>query len=109
ALDMNHKIALLAVSRCMKGMPSISSTAAEKTYRVVCEEYEVPARRHTQFASYISDLARDGLVRTEVRREEEGGRAMYIIIDDIPPRELAKKLEYLIETDQLAEEKRRAE
>ena len=108
-LDMNHKITLLAISRCMKGLPSVSATAAEKTYKIVCEEYEVPARKHTQFASYISDLAKEGLVRTEIRREEEGGRAMYISIDSIPPKELAKKIEYLIETDQLNDERGRSE
>ena len=70
---------------------------------MVCEEYEVPARKHTQFATYIQDLEKNGLIKTETRREEEGGRALYIYIMNIPPKELAKKLEYIMETDAVEE------
>ena len=102
-LDMSRKVTLLAIARCMKDKASVSSTAAEKTYHVVCEEYEVPARKHTQFATYIQDLEKNGLIKTETRREEEGGRALYIYIMNIPPKELAKKLEYIMETDAVEE------
>ncbi len=98
-LDMSRRITLLAIARCMKDKAEITGTAAEKTYRVVCEEYEVPARKHTQFAVYVQDLEKNGLIKTETRREEEGGRALYIGITNIPPRELARKLEYIMETD----------
>ncbi|MDR0523545.1 MAG: AAA family ATPase [Candidatus Methanoplasma sp.] len=96
-LDCKRKLALLAVSRSMKGSPFVSITAAEKTYAVVCEEYGQEARKHTQFWTYIQDLEGAGLLETAVRSEAEGGRVTYISIPDIPPKELARKLEILLD------------
>jgi cell division control protein 6 len=38
------------------------------------------------------------LLDTIVKSEAEGGRVTYISIPDIPPKELAKKLEYLLDS-----------
>lgn len=97
-LDMNRKLTLLSISRAIKTAPSISISKCEKTYAVVCEEYNVPAKQHTQFYTYVKDLEKQNLVRTEVKREPDGGRATYIAIDSIPPKELARKIEYLLDT-----------
>ncbi len=99
-LDMNRKLALLSISRAIKTAPSISISKCEKTYAVVCEEYNVPAKQHTQYYTYVKDLEKQGLIRTEVKREPDGGRATYIAIDNIPPKELAHKIEYLLDTPQ---------
>ena len=96
-LALQRMISLLAISRAMKGMPHVTLTAAEKTYAVVCEEYGQPARKHTQFWTYVQDMERSGLLTTEVRREVDGGRTTYISMENIPPREMAKKLEYIID------------
>mgnify|MGYP001012663201 CR=1 FL=1 len=98
-LDTNRRLALLSVSRAIRDRPAISITAVERTYAVVCEEYGVPARKHTQFWTYVQGLERNGLLTTEVRSEADGGRVTYIGIPGIPPRELAKKLEYIIDRD----------
>ena len=105
-LDDNRRLALLAIARAIKDRASISITAAEKTYAVVCEEYGVPARKHTQFWTYVQGLERNGFVSTEVRSEQDGGRSTYIGIPNIPPRELAKKLEYIIDRDGAVTEER---
>lgn len=105
-LDTNRRLALLAISRAIRDKASVSITAAEKTYAVVCEEYSVPARKHTQFWTYIQGMERSGLLETEVRSETDGGRVTYIEIPNIPPRELAKKLEYLIDTEGTAADER---
>ena len=97
-LDMKRKLALLAIARAIKGEPFVSITAAEKTYAVVCEEYDQVARKHTQFWTYVQDMERMNLLETVVRSEAEGGRVTYISIPDIPPKELAKNLEYLLES-----------
>lgn len=99
-LDINRKLALLSVSRSIKDSPAVSISKSEKTYAVVCEEYNVPAKKHTQYYTYIQDLEKQGLVKTNVRREPDGGRATYIAIDNIPPKELAHKLEYLLDLPQ---------
>ena len=97
-LDMKRKLALLAIARAIKGEPYISITRAEKTYEVVCEEYGQTARKHTQFWTYVQDMERMNLLDTVVKSEIDGGRVTYISIPDIPPKELAKKLEYLLES-----------
>ncbi|MCK9323189.1 MAG: AAA family ATPase [Candidatus Methanomethylophilaceae archaeon] len=98
SLDLNKKLALLAISRAIKKETIISITSAEKTYAIVCEEYDQVARKHTQFWTYIQDMEHRGLLETSVRSEIDGGRVTYISIPGIPPKELAKKLEYLLET-----------
>ncbi len=95
-LDINRMIVILAVSRAMKKNISITTSTAEKTYAVVCEEYEVPARKHTQFWVYIQDLEKIGVLRTEVR-SDGNGRTTLISLPDIPSKVLAEKMEVLIE------------
>lgn len=96
-LDMNRRLTLLAVARAIKKEAYVTIASAEKTYAVVCEEYEQIARKHTQFWTYVQDLERAGLLSTVVRSEGERGRTTLISIPNIPPKELAKKLEYLME------------
>lgn len=96
-LDINRKLALLAIARAMKSNLYISITAAEKTYSIVCEEYGREPRKHTQFWTYIQDMDRQNLLETIVRNEKEGGRVTYISLPDIPSKVLARKLETLLE------------
>lgn len=97
-LDHNRRLALLAISRAIKGNAYITIAVAEKTYAVVCEEYDEVARKHTQFWTYVQDMERMGLLSTMIKSEIDKGRTTYISIPNIPPKELAKKLEYLLET-----------
>mgnify|MGYP001218985486 CR=1 FL=1 len=96
-LDINRKIALLAIARAMKNNLYITITAAEKTYGVVSEEYGRTPRKYTQFWTYIQDMDRQNLLETVVRNEKEGGRVTYISLPDIPSKVLAKKLEVMLE------------
>ncbi|MCL2032633.1 MAG: AAA family ATPase [Methanomassiliicoccaceae archaeon] len=98
SLDKKRKLALLAIARAIKGDPYISITRAEKTYAVVCEEYGETARKHTQFWTYVQSMEKMNLLDTFVKSEDEGGRVTYISIPDIPPKELAKKLEYMLDS-----------
>jgi len=96
-LDINQKITLLAIARAIKDKAYVTTGAAEKTYAVVCEEYNEKARQHTQFWTYVKALERFGLVVTSIRGDEDGGRTSYISLPDIPSRVLAKKLESLMD------------
>lgn len=98
-LDQNRKIVLLSIARAIKALSSISLTKCEKTYAIVCEEYSVPAKKHTQYYNYVQDLEKRGLLRTEVRRDVDGGRVTFIILDHVPSKELANKLEYLLDKE----------
>lgn len=95
-LDINRKLVLLAVARAMKQNVTIPTSAAEKTYAIACEEYDVPARKHTQFWSYIQDLEKIGLVKTKVSSDGKG-RSTLISLPDIPSKELARKLAELLD------------
>lgn len=97
--DLNkvRKIILLAIARSIKDKSYVGMVVAEKTYAVVSEEYEQAPRKHTQFWTYVQDLEKQNLIRIVVKSEPDGGRSSYISIPNIPPRELAKKLEYILE------------
>ena len=69
---------------------------AEKTYAVVCEEYGVPARKHTQFWLYVQDIEKTGAIRTLVKNGQNG-RITMISLPDIPSKVLAAKMEDLLE------------
>jgi cell division control protein 6 len=97
SLDMKKKLALLAIARAIKNEPYVSITRVEKTYAVVCEEYGQAAKKHTQFWTYVQDMERMNLLDTVVKSETDGGRVTYISLPDIPPKELARKLEYMLE------------
>ena len=99
SLDKNRTLALLAVCRSIKNMGYVTISAAEKTYAVVCEEYETTARKHTQFWTYITDLEKNGLIKTTSQKADSGpgGHTAYISLQDIPAKVLAKKLETLLE------------
>ncbi|MCQ2070702.1 MAG: AAA family ATPase [archaeon] len=98
-LDTNRKLVLLAVCRAMKDNLTIPMKNAEKTYAVVCEEYDYIAKKHTQFYSYLQGLERDGFIVTEVKREVNGGRATHISIQNIPPKELAAVIESKLDSE----------
>jgi cell division control protein 6 len=101
SLDLNKKLILLAVARAMKQNVVIPISAAEKTYAIVCEEYNVPARKHTQFWSHIQGLEKLSLIRTKVS-SDGNSRSTMISLPDIPSKILAKKLEEILEEDQKA-------
>jgi archaeal cell division control protein 6 len=100
-LDINHRRTLLAIARSIKNQPYVRTGAAEKTYSIVCEEYGVPARKHTQFWTYVQDLERANLIQTVVRGDgcddASGGRTTFISLPDIPSKTLASKIEYMMD------------
>lgn len=97
ALDTNKRLVLLAVARSMKNNLSVTSAAVEKSYAVACEEYDVPARKHTQFWRYLQELDRIGLVRLTPSTVDGMGKVILVSLPDIPAKALAEKMVVLIE------------
>ncbi len=94
----NKLLALLAVSRCIKNKTYVSQKAVEKTYAVVCEEYETPAKGHTQFWTYIIEMEKEGFIKTFKRfDQDEGAIVKYISLPDIPASTLSRIIERIIE------------
>lgn len=90
---------LLAVARCIKSKTYVPLSAVEKTYAVVCEEYEVQAKKRTQIGSYIADLEKNSFIKTFKRSEkgERGGAVLYISLPDVPAAQLAKRIEDILD------------
>lgn len=99
ALDLNRKLTLLAIARAMKQNVMIPISAAEKTYAIACEEYDVPARKHTQFWGYVQDLEKVGLVKTRVSSSGKGGRTTTVSLPDIPSKVLASKVADMLDSE----------
>lgn len=99
-LDVNRLSVLLAVCRTIKDKRYVPQAAVEKNYAVVCEEYEIPTRKHTQFSTYITDLEKNGLIRIMSMREEagRGGQSSYVSLMDIPSKALAEMIVSMLET-----------
>ena len=93
-LGKNELLVLLAVARAIKSQASVPLSVAEKTYAVVCEEYEVEARKHTQFYEYIRNLIKMNLL---VEPPQDSARYKTVSIPDIPSKELAKRIEAVLE------------
>jgi cell division control protein 6 len=101
ALDTNELLALLSVARSIRDRPAVAMTASEKTYAVVCEEYETPAKKHTQYWTYIKSLKDQGIIDTEVRTDPEtGGRTTFISLLDIPSKVLDRKIQAILDRDE---------
>ena len=93
-LGKNELLALLSVSRAMKTRIEITVAEAERTYAVVCEEYNVEARKHTQFASYIESLIKQNML---VNKGTDSTRSKLVGLPDIPARTLSKRIEAILE------------
>lgn len=96
-LDINQMAVLLAAARSMKGSLSVMSSAVEKTYAIVCEEYGIPAKKHTQFWKYLQSLDNIGVLRLTRSTAENIGKVVLVSLTDVPSKVLAGKLEALIE------------
>ncbi len=99
SLSKNEMVTLLAISRAIKTNSYIALPTVEKTYAVVCEEYDMEPRKHTQFWSYVDSLEKKNLITSNVRMDETtGGRTKYISVPDIPSKVLSKKLEAILDS-----------
>lgn len=98
ALEINRKLVLLAVARGMKKNLTITSSSVEKTYAIACEEYGIPARKHTQFWMYLQDLEKQGIVKLNAVIDSNG-KSIVVSLSDIPSKILAEKMESIIESE----------
>ncbi len=96
SLDINRKLVLLATARAMKTHLAITSATIEKTYAIACEEYDVPARKHTQFWTYLKDLEKIGIIRIYTIADGTG-KVMMVSLPDVPSKVLAAKMEVMVE------------
>ncbi len=101
SLGFHEKLFLLAIARYFKETPEayVSIGEAEKSYGVVCEEFEEPAKSHTQIWNYVQYLAKLGVLKAEVAAAESRGRTNRISLPTIPAVELEREMAASLERE----------
>jgi len=99
ALNLHEKLFLLAIARFFKESDRAyaSLTEVEKTYAIVCEEFNVQPYTHTQLWKYLQTLSVLGIVKKSVSTVGQRGRSTLISLPGIPASELEKELTALLE------------
>jgi cell division control protein 6 len=98
-LDVQKKIVLLAIARCLGRKAYTTTGEVEECYALACEEYSQKPRAHTQFWNYLKDLDAQSLI--DAKRSSEGmvGTTTVISLPDIPAAVLEEKLVAMLSRD----------
>jgi cell division control protein 6 len=104
SLGLHERLFLLAVARYFKENDEAYAPLSEleKSYGVICEEFEEQPNSHTQLWNYAQYLSKLGVLKTEVASAETRGRTTRVSLPSIPAEELEKQL-----SDSLEIERRR--
>jgi len=99
-LQLHEKLFLLAVARKLKVSKRAYALTGEveKSYRVVCEEYDEKPRKHTQLWEYLNRMEGLGLVDLQPSGERHRGKSQRISVPDIPVATLEREIERLLKT-----------
>lgn len=97
--SLHEKLFLLGIARTLKKNEKayVTFTEAERSYAVVCEEFETTPKSHTQLWKYLRSLSALGIVRSESGTGASRGRSTGICLPRIPADELEKELKTLLE------------
>jgi cell division control protein 6 len=101
SLGFHEKLFLLAVARIFKDSQKAHATLseAEKTYAVLCEEFNKRPSSHTQIWKYAQLLSALGILRTEVLTAGLRGRQTSVSLPSVSAVELEKELLIMIEKE----------
>ncbi|MEM3587642.1 MAG: ORC1-type DNA replication protein [Candidatus Jordarchaeaceae archaeon] len=84
-LPVQHKALLLAISRALTMKKAyVTTNEVERIYGIVCEEYDITPRKHTQFWEYLKELEKQGIIATKISGTGTRGRTTLISLQDIP-------------------------
>lgn len=99
SLGLHERLFLLAVARYFKENEEVYANLSEleKSYSVICEEYEEQPNSHTQLWNYTQYLSKLGVLKTEVAHTETRGRATRVSLPSIPVEELEQQLSNSLE------------
>jgi cell division control protein 6 len=97
-LSRHEKLVLLAIARYFKHArePYASTGEVERSYHVVCEEYEEEPRGHTQFWKYLKRLK--GLEAVSISLQAtDRGRTQLISLTRVPAESLEREVTRLFD------------
>ena len=99
SLGLHEKLFLLGIARALKKDEKayVTFTEAERSYAIVCEEFETTPRSHTQLWKYLRSFSAIGLISSEHVSETSRGRSTGISLPRIPTDDLEKELKTLLE------------
>lgn len=99
SLSIDEKLMMLALSRCLEesNLAYASMDELEKAYKLACEEYAYPAKKHTQFWKYLKLLSATGLISTKISAKDKG-RTTLIGLTSTPALAMKKYMESILES-----------
>lgn len=99
SLGLHEKLFLLAAAEVFRESQEayVTLVEIEKTYGVVCEEFDEEPNSHTQLWKYIQLLSALGILKTEVSGAGVRGRSTLIYLPAVPAEELEKELRLSLE------------
>ncbi|MFP3952206.1 MAG: ORC1-type DNA replication protein [Candidatus Bathyarchaeia archaeon] len=97
-LSLHEQLALLGIARhFLHNKATHASTGEiERSYHVVCEEYDEEPRKHTQFWKYLKKLKALDAINIKLSMSSEG-RTQLISLAKVPSEELEKEVKRIIE------------
>jgi cell division control protein 6 len=100
-LGLHEKLFLLAVARYFKENEDAYATLSEveKTYAVICEEFDERPNGHSQIWKYAQFLSSLRVLKIEVKSSATRGRSTQISLLSIPAFELEKELSASLEPE----------
>lgn len=100
-LGLHEKLFLLAVARTFKenDQAYASLSEVEKTYAVICEEFNEQPNGHSQIWKYAQFLSSQRILKIEVRNSTTRGRFTQVSLLSIPAFELEKELSASLEPE----------
>jgi cell division control protein 6 len=93
-LNLHQKFFLLGLARRFKQSEAayLSMGEAENAYAIVCEEYCVEKRGHTQLWKYVQELSALDMIKTELSSSGKRGKTTLISLPHVSTVELEQEL-----------------
>jgi cell division control protein 6 len=95
-LDRHKKLLLLAIARNLKKETYATTGNVEKTYKLICEEFNEKARGHTQLWKYLKDLDAHGMIEAKKSSRGVTGTTTLISLPDVPAQALEERLTKIV-------------
>jgi cell division control protein 6 len=97
-LDRHHLITLNAIAKRLKidRTAYVNTGIAEKTYKVLCEEFSEKPRTHTMFWNYLKEIENAGFINIKPSGKGHLGTTQLISLPDIPAEIVEEKINNLL-------------
>ncbi|MGF3554658.1 MAG: Cdc6/Cdc18 family protein, partial [Thermoplasmatota archaeon] len=97
-LDKHQLLTLYAIAKRLKkdGTAYVKTGDAEKTYNILCEEYNEKPRTHTMFWTYLKEIENAGFINIKLSGKGHLGSTQFISLPDIPAEVVGEKIKELL-------------